>query len=116
MMPLLPGITDADADVERLMRDARAAGARWLGSQVVFLREPSRSHFLRKLRLAYPRVAARYAWWTKSKSRFPHDVRDEVLRRVRRFATQAGLPSRPDLDRPTPRRLAQGTFAFSGEL
>jgi DNA repair photolyase len=116
MMPLLPGVTDADADIERLMRACAGAGALWLGSQVVFLREPSRGHFLRKLRLSYPRVAARYAWWTKTNARLPHQIRDEAVARVRRFATKHGLSSRPDLDRPTPRRRQQATFAFSGEI
>jgi len=115
VMPLLPGVTDVDTDVDRLLAESAGAGALWLGSQVVFLREPSRSHFLRKLKLSYPRVAARYAWWTKVNARLPHDVRDEALGRLRRLATKHGLSSSPDLDRPTPRRRMQSTFAFSGE-
>jgi DNA repair photolyase len=119
LMPLLPGITDAEQDVERLMKQAAAAGARWLGSQVVFLREPSRSHFLRGLKRSYPRVAARYAWWTRydgggcAGGRFPENIRDQSLARVRRLAARHGLSSRPDLDLPAPRRSAQGVFDFS---
>ena len=116
LMPLLPGVTDADADLEHLLEAAAGAGARWLGCQVVFLREPSRSHFLRQLKLSYPRVAARYAWWTKVNARLPHDVRNEAVGRVRRLAVKHGLSSQPGLDRPTPRRRQQATFAFSGEV
>ena len=65
LAPLLPGITDADGDVNALCAEASLAGARWLGGRLVVPGEPARSHLLRALRREYPRVAARFAWWTR---------------------------------------------------
>ncbi len=112
LMPLLPGMTDSEADVDALVRAACEAGAERLGAQVVFLREPSRSHFLRELRRAYPRVAARYAWWTRTNSRLPGEVRDEAVRRVRAAAARHGLSMSGDGTPPRPRRPQQARFAF----
>ncbi|MDE3169029.1 MAG: radical SAM protein, partial [Acidobacteriota bacterium] len=37
VMPILPGLTDSEADMEKLASAAREAGAQWLGASVLFL-------------------------------------------------------------------------------
>ncbi len=139
LMPLLPGVSDTDQDLDALLGAAAAAGARWVGARVVVLREPSRSEFLRVLRRSYPRVAARYAWWTSSRNsarggrsrsgrgntrranahygQLPPDVCHEALARVRSLAAAHGLPATPDLRLPSPRAAPrrQATFSFAGD-
>ncbi len=112
VMPLLPGITDGEHDLRRLAKRAQDAGARYLCGQVVFLREPSRSHFVRRLRQAYPRVAARYEVWTRQGARLPAEVRGPLVARVKALAAEHGLKTRLGLEPPQPRLVRQACFAF----
>ena len=59
-IPLLPGITDGEADLDRLAREASEAGAEWLGASVLFLMPASREQFLPFLRKEFPHLARRY--------------------------------------------------------
>lgn len=113
LMPVLPGVTDLDADYARLFQSAERAGASWVAANVVFLREPSRSHFLRQLRRAYPRVAARYGLWTRHRAQLPSRVRVEVRDRIARLARDARLPLLGEDAPPAPAPDPQAVFAFA---
>lgn len=108
LMPVLPGITDADVDLRALFRAAAAAGAHHLVHGVVFLEGPTRAHFLASLRRAYPRVAARYEVWTRTGRNVPPDVRREIAERIARLAREfriggAALPACAGADAGTGR-------------
>src|SRR5271163_2180468 len=45
-MPILPGITDGEEDLEALARGARDAGAQWLAGRVLFLMPASLKQFM----------------------------------------------------------------------
>lgn len=113
LMPLLPGLTDAQQDLEELYSRAADADAEFVATQVVFLRDPARAHFLRVLRRRYPRVAARYEMWTRTSSRFPERVRRDLHERVERLARRHGFPERIHSPRP-PRKPLQQTFGWTG--
>src|SRR5262249_45817939 len=60
LMPLLPGINDAPADLERLVRLASEAGASTLVSQVLFLRDCSRKRLFPFLEEWFPELLPYY--------------------------------------------------------
>jgi DNA repair photolyase len=114
LMPVLPGITDSDADLRILLRHATSAGAQYLAHSVVFLEGTSRAHFLASLRRAYPRVAARYEVWTRSGRNLPLDLRNEVAGRVHTLAREHGLPGTSGAPGTASRTATQQVFAFAG--
>ena len=91
LMPVLPGVTDAEADLRTLFHQAAEAGSQFVAHQVVTLDGSSRAHFLASLRRAYPRIAARYEVWTRTGRTLPLDVRQEIASRVRGLARRFGI-------------------------
>lgn len=114
VMPVLPGVTDGEADLRALVRRSADAGAQWVAHQTAFLEGAARAHFLPMLRLAYPRVAARYEVWTRTSRSLPGDVRSGVAARVRRLVSEAGLEGAGGWQSPpAPVAEAQRTFGFA---
>jgi DNA repair photolyase len=58
--PLLPGITDTRAALERMARRAQRAGASFFGSQPLFLKPCSRPVFMKFIREHFPALEAGY--------------------------------------------------------
>src|ERR1700691_1396733 len=59
-MPILPGITDGEEDLESLARGARDAGAQWLAGRVLFLMPASLKQFMPFLDKKFPRLSQQY--------------------------------------------------------
>ncbi|MCG3133580.1 MAG: hypothetical protein HMLKMBBP_00779 [Planctomycetes bacterium] len=118
LMPVLPGITDGDADLRHLLGSMREAGAAYVAHQTVFLEGSARPWLLGRLRAAYPRVAARYEMWTRAGRTLPAEVRQDVAARVGAIARAVGLATRMDPSAPGGRRECrenQRTFGFLSE-
>ena len=77
-MPVLPGITDRESDLDALARAARDAGALWFAANVLFLMPASQKQFL-------PFVAAN---------------RKEISERIRGLQRKYGLGIRPVMPSP----------------
>ncbi len=60
MAPVLPGLSDAPAQLEQVVRAARAAGATFLWVDLVNLREGVREHFFECLARDRPELVPRY--------------------------------------------------------
>jgi DNA repair photolyase len=60
LAPVLPGLTDGEADLDRLLGQVRQAGVRHLFSNVLFLRSPTREKYLRWLESEFPRYLEAY--------------------------------------------------------
>ena len=60
VMPVLPALTDAEADLDLLLGRAREAGVRRLAGNVLFLRSPTREKYLRWLAAEFPRYLEAY--------------------------------------------------------
>lgn len=60
LAPILPAITDAEADLDLLLGQVRAAGVRHLFSNMLFLRSPTREKYLRWLEAEFPRYLEAY--------------------------------------------------------
>lgn len=60
MAPILPGISDAPAQLEAVVAAAREAGATGAWANLLYLRPGTREHFLERLGLDWPELLPRY--------------------------------------------------------
>ncbi len=119
--PLIPGITDAEGELERVAEAAKAAGAEWFFSGVLFLMPASARQFLPFVREKFPRLAKQYDEWYRHNGYAPEEYRRKASERVLRIRQKYGFASRPwEGDRPTAKRaqlsLDWDAAAISGEL
>lgn len=59
-MPILPGLTDSEADLDALFASLAEAGVRRVVCEALFLRSPTREVFFRFLDDTFPELAAQY--------------------------------------------------------
>jgi DNA repair photolyase len=130
-MPILPGLTDTEEDLGRLMGASKEAGAEWFTASVLFLMPSSLRQFMPFLEKRFPHLAERYRRWYVERNGPPEAYREEIRERVYRLRRQHGLgtgPSRktaqaesPQLSLrlandpgKTPREAAGGGIALGG--
>ena len=97
-MPVLPGITDGEADLDALARAARDSGAQWFAANVLFLMPSSQKQFLPFLGAKFPKLARRYRDWFTRSGYAPEAYRREIAARVaalRQKYNLSGLPIEP---------------------
>ena len=94
-MPILPGLTDREADLDALFQGARDAGAQWIAANVVFLMPASWRSMLAFLDDKFPKLAAQYRDWFKGYGDAPEAYRKQISERVERLRLKYGLGSRP---------------------
>ena len=94
-MPILPGLTDSEADLDALMRATRDSGAQWIAGNVLFLMPASWKSFMRFLEAKFPKLARQYREWFKGYGNAPEIYRKEISERVERLRRKYGLGSRP---------------------
>lgn len=111
-MPLLPGITDREADLEALIAAARDAEAQWFAAGVLFLMPSSRKEFLPFLREKFPRLARQYDDWYERSAYAPESYRRMISERVERVRLKYGLRSRPMGESPRLVPCAQLSLAW----
>src|SRR6266436_777942 len=93
--PLIPGITDRDGDLEAVAAAAKAAGARWFFSGVLFLMPSSAKQFLPFVREKFPRLAKQYDEWYTKNGYAPEEYRKKASQRVARIREKFGFAARP---------------------
>jgi DNA repair photolyase len=93
--PLLPGITDGDGEVEELAAAAKAAGAQWFWSGVLFLMPASAKQFLPFVREKFPRLAKQYEQWYTHNGYAPEEYRRKMSQRIARLKRELGFTDRP---------------------
>jgi DNA repair photolyase len=81
-MPVLPGLTDAEADLDALARAARDAGAQWFAARVLYLMPSAQKQFLPFLYARFPKLARRYREWFSRSNYAPEAYRREISARV----------------------------------
>jgi DNA repair photolyase len=81
-MPVLPGLTDAEADLDALARAARDAGAQWFAARVLYLMPSAQKQFLPFLYAKFPKLARRYREWFSRSNYAPEAYRREISARV----------------------------------
>lgn len=101
-MPVLPGLTDGEEDLDALARAARDAGAQWFAASVLFLMPSAQKQFLPFLEEKFPKLARKYRAWYACSAYPPEAYRREIAERVARLRAHYGLGARPH----GPERLA----------
>src|SRR5271165_6905592 len=100
-MPVLPGITDRQEDLDALARAARDAGAQWFAASVLFLMPSAQKKFLPFLNAKFPKLARQYREWYAREAYAPESYRKEISARVAGLRKKYGLGVRPmDAGRP----------------
>ena len=92
--PILPGLSDRPEQLEQVVREARAAGARGIWANVVYLRPGTREHFLEALARDWPEQVERYEQLFANRAYLPAAVARPVQERVRAAARAAHIPRR----------------------
>lgn len=95
VMPVLPGLTDREADLEALACAARQADAQWLSASVLFLMPSAQKEFFPFLEEKFPKLARDYRRWYARSGYAPEKYRREIAARVARLRAKYGLSSRP---------------------
>ncbi|HXW62206.1 MAG TPA: radical SAM protein [Candidatus Acidoferrales bacterium] len=95
-MPILPGLTDRQGDLDKLFEAARGAGAQWIAANVVFLMPTSWRSMLAFLDEKFPKLASQYRDWFQGYGDAPEAYRKEISQRVEHLRRKYGLRSRPE--------------------
>jgi len=119
--PIVPGVTDRDGDLELVAQAAKAAGAQWFWSGVLFLMPSSAKQFLPFIREKFPRLAKQYEQWYAKNGYAPEEYRKKMSDRIAQIKHKYGFNARPQYEshRAVPRmqlKLGWDAAAVSTEL
>jgi DNA repair photolyase len=95
-MPILPGLTDSEKDLDALAKAVSESGAQWFAARVLFLMPPSLRQFVPFLEDKFPKLVKRYKAWYGRYGDAPEDYRQEIAERVRALRRKYGLGTRPE--------------------
>jgi len=109
MAPILPGLSDRPEQLEQVVRAARAAGARGIWANLLYLKPGTREHFLEALAQDWPDQLERYERLYAGRAYLPNRVAEPIRIRVRELArahpaAQTRRPPPPPA--PEPAQLA----------
>jgi DNA repair photolyase len=94
-MPVLPGLTDRETDLDALARAARDAGAQWFAARVVFLMPSAQKQFLPFIAAKFPKLARRYREWFSHSNYAPEAYSREISARVAALRKKYNFGPRP---------------------
>jgi DNA repair photolyase len=89
--PILPGLTDAEADLEALVRAAAEAGVRRVSWRILFLRSPTREKYLEWLGREFPPLLPAYERAYAGRSHLDGRYPERVGALVERARARYGL-------------------------
>jgi DNA repair photolyase len=107
VMPVVPGITDAQGDLEALGRAARDADAQWFAGRVLYLMPAAQKQFLPFVKAKFPRLARQYDEWYRRNNGAPKDYADDITRRFVELRKRYGIESRPVMPMRPPGGMPQ---------
>jgi len=99
-MPIIPGLTDREEDLDAVARGARDADAQWFGGNALFLMPSSLKEFLPFLEQKFPKLLRRYQEWYGRGGYAPETYRKEISERVRKLRAKYGLGSLAQIRAP----------------
>ncbi len=94
-MPVLPGLTDRERDLDAVARAASEAGALWFGANPLFLMPASLKQFLPFVEEKFPKLARQYREWYTHSGYAPEAYRHEIAERVAQLRAKYSLGRRP---------------------
>jgi DNA repair photolyase len=116
MAPLLPGISDAPAQVEEVVRASREAGAINVWANLLHLRSGTREHFLGHLARDWPQLLQTYRQMYATDAYLPDETKAPALRLVAELRERYGIGDHrrePIVPPPPPEQLSLLTLAGS---
>src|SRR5439155_23979941 len=97
MNPIVPGFSSSPAKLERTVKAIAEHGARFVGCNVMFLEDGTRTHFMKFLEHEFPSWVPRYEK-LYAKKYAPMDYRKQVQGIVRALQRRYGLRTREKAD------------------
>jgi DNA repair photolyase len=95
VMPVIPRITDREADLERLAKAASEAGAQWFARNVLFLMPAAQKQFLPFVAKTFPRLAREYQEWYGRNGGAPESYKREITKIFGRLHQKYKFEKRP---------------------
>jgi DNA repair photolyase len=114
-MPVLPGLTDREEDLDALARGASEAGAQWLVASPLFLMPSSWKVFFAFLEETFPRLVATYRDWYRGYGNAPESYRKDLATRVEKLRRRYGLGAHPGTEEWRSRNSPQLQLAWGME-
>jgi DNA repair photolyase len=114
-MPIIPGLTDRQEDLDALARAARDAHAQWFGGNALFLMPSSLKEFLPFLEQRFPKLLGRYQEWYGRGGYAPETYRKQIAERVRSLRAKYGLGSLAQIRAPQQTQSPQLALGLSAE-
>jgi DNA repair photolyase len=93
--PLIPGLTDPEGELEGVAAAAKAAGALWFFTNVLFLMPSSAKQFMPFVREKFPKLAKQYEEWYAKNGYAPEEYRKKMAERVAAIRQRYGFVARP---------------------
>lgn len=106
MAPIVPGFSSARSKVERTIKAIADHGARFVGCNVMYLQDGTRTHFMRFLRREFPALAPRFERLYRTKSPSA-GYQHEVKAMVRMLQQRYGLAKRRELADDEPNQVEE---------
>jgi DNA repair photolyase len=109
MAPILPGLSDRPEQLEEVVRAVRESGGRYVWSNLLYLRDGTRQHFLASVDRYWPELAARYRRDYAGRAYLPPSMTTPLQERVAAMwaATAPAAPCRPVIQAaPAPQQLS----------
>ncbi len=103
--PVIPGLTDDRDNLQAVVRAAADHGARFLGTQPLYLKPGTKEHFLGFLEAEYPQLLAEYRRLYPG-AYAPKQFQWEISQRVSQIKRETGLRDRRPGPTKAPRHLA----------
>jgi DNA repair photolyase len=94
-IPIIPGITDQEADLDALARAARDSGALWFSGAVLFLMPASQKQFFPFLERKFPKLVKQYRQWFLRSGYAPETYTKDIAGRIARLRAKYELGTRP---------------------
>jgi len=95
MAPIVPGFSSSRSKMERTVKAIADHGARFVGCNVMYLQDGTRTHFLKFIEREFPNMLPRFER-LYAKKYPPNDYRKEVQGMVRVLQQRYGLTRRED--------------------
>jgi DNA repair photolyase len=94
MAPIVPGLTSQPARLERTVKAIADHGARFVGANVMYLKDGTKTHFMQWLDREYPQLVPRYQKLYRG-AYAPTSYKKEVQAVIRLLQQRYGLHQRP---------------------
>jgi len=112
-MPILPGLTDGEEDLDQLVRAVSASRALWIAGGVLFLMPSSLKQFLPFLGQKFPKLLLRYQEWYGRGGYAPERYRKEIAARFEKLRHKYGIGMRPAMPAAQPQFSPQMALSLT---